>query len=87
MALSNRAEEILKAAAQSEHGLIFVSKDAAYQTVLIDNKDYVREQTPEKIAEAKAAVKELERMGYLDASIARWVFTLTVLGYEAAHHL
>jgi PHD/YefM family antitoxin component YafN of YafNO toxin-antitoxin module len=85
MAMSNRAEEILKAAAHSQQGLIFVSRDATYQTVLIDNKDYVRKQTAEEIAEAKAAVRELERMGYLESSIAEWVYTLTSKGYEAAH--
>ena len=87
MALSDRAEEILKAASKSEHGLIFVSRDATYQTVLIDNKDYVKAQSPEQIAEAKAAVRELEQMGYLNAACARWLYTLTLQGYEAADHL
>jgi len=87
MALSDRAEELLKAAAQSEQGIIFVSRDATYQTVLINNRDYVKEQTPEQIAEAKAAVKELEQIGYVDTSFAKWIFTLTEQGYEAAQHI
>jgi hypothetical protein len=87
MALSDRAKEILKAAAQSEPGLIFISRDATYQTVVIDNKDFVKEQTPDQIAAAKAAVMELEQLGYLQVFIARHVFTLTVQGYEAAQQL
>jgi hypothetical protein len=87
MALSDRAGELLKAVAQSEQGIIFVSRDATYQTVLIDNRDYVKEQTPEQIAEAKAAVKELEQIGYVDTSFAKCIFALTERGYEAAHHI
>ena len=84
MALSNLAEELLSAAAESKLGTIFVSRDATYQTVLVGTKDFVK--SPGQVAEAKAAVNELKEMGYVTAMIDSFLFSVTSSGRQAADH-
>jgi hypothetical protein len=85
--MTEKAKELLKAAAASPQGFIFVTRSAMQEQVIVDGKNFVQDQSPRAIEASKSAVQQLERMGYVKPNGERSIFTVTSEGFDASDAL